>query len=246
MISKIKNFNGISIVIPVFNEGKNIINLIDEIEKVMKNIIAFEILVVDDGSTDNTYKQILKKMKIFKDVKILKHNKNYGQSISLRTGIVQAKHNYIVTLDGDGQNNPKDITKIIKIYNNKKPFLLVIGNRVKRNDTKMRRLASRAAYVIRKVILKDNTPDTGCAIKMFRKKDFLLLPFFNHIHRFLPILFKAYGGEVISIPVDHRNRMSGISKYSNLQRATVGIYDLFGVLWLRKRSLMPSLYKNKK
>tara|TARA_A100001015_G_C14991534_1_gene714175 strand:+ start:968 stop:1714 length:747 start_codon:yes stop_codon:yes gene_type:complete len=246
MKTKTKKFKGISIVIPVFNEGFNIINLIDETEKVMKNLIPFEILVVDDGSTDNTYRYLRKKSKTCKTLKILKHSENYGQSISLRSGIIEAKEEYIITLDGDGQNNPKDIIKLLKLYNKKKSFLLLIGNRIRRNDSKIRKLVSRAAFYIRKLVFKDNTPDTGCAIKMFRKKDFLLLPFFNHIHRFFPVMFKSYGGEIVSIPVDHRNRMSGYSKYTNLQRAAVGLYDLIGVLWLRKRTKLPIIYKNNK
>ena len=246
MKNKISKLKGISIVIPVFNEGTNIINLINEIEKVMQDLLPFEILVVDDGSTDNTFRYLRKKSKTSKTLKILRHSKNYGQSVGLRSGIIEAKEDYILTLDGDGQNNPKDIIKLLKLYNEKKPFLLLIGNRIKRNDSKIRKLVSRVAFYVRKLVFNDNTPDTGCAIKMFRRKEFLQLPFFNHIHRFFPIMFKSYGGEIISIPVDHRNRMSGHSKYTNLQRAAVGLYDLIGVLWLRKRTTLPNIYKNNK
>ncbi len=235
--------NNISIVIPVLNEESNIINLITEIQIAIEGKIEYELVIVDDGSTDNTYNALLNYIKSNKQILVLKHKKNYGQSISLRTGIMQASSDYIVTLDGDGQNDPKDILKLVKIFNKDKEFMMVIGNRVKRIDNIARRVASRAAFKIRKIILKDKTPDTGCAIKVFKRKDFLNLPFFNHIHRFLPFLFNSFGGEVISIEVNHRPRISGYSKYSNFQRFLVGINDILGVIWLRKRSKWPIDYK---
>ena len=235
--------NNISIIIPVLNEESNIINLITEIKRTIENKIEYEIIIVDDGSTDNTYDALLSYIKQNKRVLILKHKKNYGQSISLKTGIMQASSDYIVTLDGDGQNDPKDILKLMKNFNKDKEFMMVIGNRVKRIDNIARRITSRAAFKIRKIILKDETPDTGCAIKIFKKADFLNLPFFNHIHRFLPFLFNSFGGEVISIQVNHRPRISGYSKYSNFGRFLVGINDIFGVIWLRKRSKWPIDYK---
>ena len=124
--------------------------------------------------------------------------------------------------------------------------MMVIGNRVNRIDSTAKKVASRLAFQIRKLLLKDITPDTGCAIKLFRKKDFLQLPFFNHIHRFLPFLFNTFGGKIISMSVNHRSRNSGISKYSNFQRFLVGITDLYGVIWLRKRSVWPVLKKTDK
>ena len=181
-----------------------------------------------------------------KNITIISHKKNYGQSIGLRTGIIEANSEYIVTLDGDGQNDPKDILKLIKSFDTNVNYMMVIGNRVNRIDTAAKKVASRLAFQIRKLLLKDTTPDTGCAIKVFRKKDFLQLPFFNHIHRFLPFLFNTFGGKIISIPVNHRPRSSGISKYSNFQRFLVGINDLYGVIWLRKRSVWPILKKRDK
>jgi dolichol-phosphate mannosyltransferase len=156
---------------------------------------------------------------------------------------MQTSSNYIVTLDGDGQNDPRDILKLLKNFETDKEFMMVIGNRVKRIDNFARRLASRSAFKIRKFILKDETPDTGCAIKVFKKEDFLKLPFFNHIHRFLPFLFNSFKGKVISIQVNHRARINGYSKYSNFQRFLVGISDIFGVIWLRKRSKWPINYE---
>ncbi len=241
MEKKKGRIEAISIVIPVFNESDNILPLINEIDEVLKRVINFEILVIDDGSTDSTYSKTINRSKNLKALRVFRHDKNYGQSISIRTGILKAKEDYIITLDGDGQNNPMDIIKLLNYYDKSKGFLLVIGNRIKRNDSKFRIIASRLAFFIRQTILKDKTPDNGCAIKLFKKKDFLLLPFFNHIHRFLPVFFKVCGGQVISVPVDHRKRVSGYSKYSNFQRAIVGFYDLFGVLWLRKRTFLPIL-----
>ena len=230
------NIKKISIVIPVLNEEKNIGSLIDEIIITLNNKIEYEIIVVDDGSTDRTTLNIKEKIKKKASIKLIAHKKNYGQSCSLRTGITHSNYDYIVTLDGDGQNDPSNILDLINHYNNNTPFFLVIGNRRERNDTFARRVASRFAFFIRRILLNDNIPDTGCALKVFKKKDFLFIPFFNHIHRFLPFLFLTMGGEVVSIDVKHRQRKSGISKYSNFQRALVGIYDLFGVIWLRKRS----------
>lgn len=235
--------NNISIVIPVLNEERNIINLITEIKKNLEKKIKYEIIIVDDGSSDNTHNVLLKYLKKNKKVLVFKHKKNYGQSVSLRTGIMQTSSNYIVTLDGDGQNDPRDILKLLKNFETDKEFMMVIGNRVKRIDNFARRLASRTAFKIRKFILKDETPDTGCAIKVFKKEDFLKLPFFNHIHRFLPFLFNSFKGKVISIQVNHRARINGYSKYSNFQRFLVGISDIFGVIWLRKRSKWPIKYE---
>jgi len=235
--------SNISIVIPVLNEERNIINLITEIKKNLEKKIKYEIIIVDDGSSDNTYNVLLKYLKKNKKVLVFKHKKNYGQSVSLRTGIMQTSSNYIVTLDGDGQNDPRDILKLLKNFETDKEFMMVIGNRVKRIDNFARRLASRSAFKIRKFILKDETPDTGCAIKVFKKEDFLKLPFFNHIHRFLPFLFNSFKGKVISIQVNHRARINGYSKYSNFQRFLVGISDIFGVIWLRKRSKWPINYE---
>ena len=231
----------ISIVIPIYNEQDNITHLIKEVRTALEKKINYEIIIVDDGSDDNTYEAVNKIKKNNKNITIVSHKKNYGQSIGLRTGIIEANSEYIVTLDGDGQNDPRDILKLIKSFDTKVSFMMVIGNRVNRIDSIAKKLASRLAFQIRKLFLKDTTPDTGCAIKVFRKRDFLQLPFFNHIHRFLPFLFNTFGGKIISIPVNHRSRSSGISKYSNFQRFLVGINDLYGVIWLRKRSVWPIL-----
>ena len=236
----------ISIVIPIYNEQDNIKKLIEEIRVALEKKINYEIIIVDDGSDDNTTEVLNKIKKDKKNIIILSHKKNYGQSIGLQTGIIAANNKYIVTLDGDGQNDPRDILNLTKAFDIKVAFMMVIGNRVNRVDSVAKKVASRLAFQIRKLLLKDITPDTGCAIKLFRKKDFLLLPFFNHIHRFLPFLFNTFGGKILSIPVNHRSRSSGISKYSNFQRFLVGITDLYGVIWLRKRCVLPELTKTNK
>ena len=233
----------ISIIIPIYNEQDNIINLIEEVMAALKNKINYEIIIVNDGSDDSTL-EVLKAVR--KNIIVISHKKNYGQSIGLRTGIIHAKNEHIITLDGDGQNDPLDILKLIKYFDEKVDFMMVIGNRVNRIDTRARRIASRLAFQIRRLLLNDNTPDTGCALKLFRKKDFLQLPFFNHIHRFLPFLFNSFKGKIVSIPVNHRPRGSGISKYSNYQRFLVGINDLYGVIWIKKRSIWPILIKTSK
>lgn len=233
----------VSIIIPVLNEEGNIITLLNEIKNNIIKDINYEVIVIDDGSNDKTFEVLLNYIKTDINTFLIKHKKNYGQSISLHTGVLNAKYDLIATLDGDGQNDPKDIIKLLQHFDYKKEFMMVIGNRVQRHDSLTRKIASRAAFKIRRLLLNDNTPDTGCAIKIFKKKDFLNLPFFNHIHRFLPFLFNTYGGKVISVPVNHRSRKNGKSKYSNFQRFLVGVNDILGVIWLRKRSKWPVNYE---
>lgn len=236
----------ISVVIPIYNEEGNIINLIDELIPIVdKN--GGEIIIVDDNSNDASRDLILKKKNnVNIEILLLQHAKQYGQSAGLLTGIKAAKNDLIVTLDGDGQNDPKDITSMLKVWedNNENSYLLVIGHRQNRQDNWSRRYASLMAKRFRKFILKDSTPDSGCGIKVFSRNLFLSLPYFDHIHRFLPALTRRHGGSVISHIVSHRNRSSGVSKYSNWQRFRVGLIDLYGVSWLIKRSSFPIKLKD--
>lgn len=236
----------ISVVIPIYNEEGNIINLIDELIPIVDKI-GGEIIIVDDNSNDASRDLILKKKNnVNIEILLLQHAKQYGQSAGLLTGIKAAKNDLIVTLDGDGQNDPKDITSMLKVWedNNENSYLLVIGHRQNRQDNWSRRYASLMAKRFRKFILKDSTPDSGCGIKVFSRNLFLSLPYFDHIHRFLPALTRRHGGSVISHIVSHRNRSSGVSKYSNWQRFRVGLIDLYGVSWLIKRSSFPIKLKN--
>lgn len=236
----------ISVVIPIYNEEGNIINLIDELIPIVDKI-GGEIIIVDDNSNDASRDLILKKKNnVNIEILLLEHAKQYGQSAGLLTGIKAAKNDLIVTLDGDGQNDPKDITSMLKVWedNNENSYMLVIGHRKNRQDNWSRRYASLMAKRFRKFILKDITPDSGCGIKVFSRNLFLSLPYFDHIHRFLPALTRRHGGSVISHIVSHRNRSSGVSKYSNWQRFRVGLIDLYGVSWLIRRSSFPIKLKD--
>ena len=231
----------ISVVIPVYNEAGNIGYLIKEIINIIDKLDGGEIICVDDASTDDTADKVIKSVGTDKtSVKLYRHKVQSGQSASLLTGIKRSVYDIIVTLDGDGQNDPKDIKNMFDIWNgHKNDLLLIIGHRANRKDSLSRRFASRLAFQMRKIILRDTTPDSGCGLKIFRKSMFLSLPYFDHIHRFLPALVRRQGGNVISINVMHRERSSGNSKYSNWQRFRVGLIDLIGVSWLIRRSPFP-------
>ena len=232
----------ISLVIPIYNEEGNIISLIEELLPIVDEIGGGEIIIINDNSNDSSKDLVLNKKDSNKTkIKLLSHAKQSGQSAGLLTGIKFASNNLIVTLDGDGQNDPKDIISMMETWktSEKSQELLIIGHRVDRKDTRSRRYASLLALKVRKFILRDPTPDSGCGIKIFSRNLFLSLPYFDHIHRFLPALTRRQGGVVISHAVSHRNRLSGVSKYSNLQRFKVGVVDLFGVSWLIKRSSFP-------
>ncbi len=221
-----------SIVIPIFNEEKNIENLLEEI---FVNLIDYnnnyEIILVNDASVDNS-KTIIEKivLKYPELIKLINNKENQGQSFSLTRGIKNSKYNIIITLDGDGQNNPKDIPKLLSHYLLKENISLVGGIRVKRKDSLIKIVSSKIANYIRNIILKDNCPDTGCSLKVFDKKVFLNFPFFSGIHRFLPALFTGFGKETLFLPVDHRPRLFGNSKYGTFGRLFNGIKDTNRVL----------------
>ena len=220
----------ISVVIPIYNEQDNIVSLIEEIKLHLSNKFIFEIIIVDDCSTDLSYKNI-KNNKEHNDVIVLKNKKNMGQSYSIHYGIKFSKFKNIVTLDGDGQNPPKDIQKIAKCFFSNK-FELVGGLRLNRKDTYIKKVSSKIANKVRSSILKDNCLDTGCSLKIFNKDFFLKLPYFNGMHRFLPALFLAHGGNTFFVEVEHRIRLKGKSKYGIFDRLVRGIKDLIKVLYL--------------
>ena len=228
----------LSVVIPIFNERDNVTPLVEEINAALNGICDFEIIFVNDASTDDSLTILTELKQSFPFIRTVTHNKRSGQSAGLRTGVLAASGTLIATLDGDGQNDPADIPKLLERHESLSgsEFLMITGHRVDRKDTWAKRKASRAANVIRSILLKDNNPDTGCSLKLYDRALFLRLPYFDHMHRFLPALVKRENFRVEVVPVNHRHRAYGQSKYANIDRLLVGIPDLIGMMWLIKRS----------
>jgi len=228
----------VSIVIPVFNEVENIDSLINETSIALIDL-SHEIIVVDDCSIDGTLDLLKSLKKQYSSLRIISHKQNYGQSAAVRSGVEFSNAIWIATLDGDGQNDPADIPNLFKILLDKNKSdnkILIAGHRTTRKDTYLKKISSKYANKIRAKILRDKAPDTGCGLKLFSKNFYLSLPFFDHMHRYIPALFIAHGGEVVSIPVNHRSRVKGSSKYGFHNRFWVGIVDILGVRWLQNRS----------
>lgn len=218
-----------SIVIPIYNEEKNIFNLFFEIKNSLKNFKDYEIIYVNDFSQDKSLIVLDDLVKKNNNIKILNNKKNKGQSYSIYRGVQEANFDIIVTIDGDGQNNPKDISRLVKLYFSHKQISLVGGLRKKRKDSLIKIVSSKIANYIRAKILNDECTDTGCSLKVFEKRVFLNFPYFDGMHRFLPALFKGYGCNTKFIEVDHRHRKHGISKYGTLDRLYKGIFDMIRV-----------------
>ncbi len=235
----------VTVVIPALNEAGNIGRLIEETYAAVPAQRLAEVIVVDDASVDDTPGEIKALIASGKHpgLRYLRHQVRSGQSCALRSGVLAATSPIIATMDGDGQNDPKDIPNLLDALaapGTDGPAL-VNGWRKDRKDTGSKRWASRAANSIRDAVLKDNCPDTGCGIKVYWREVFLRLPFFTSMHRYMPALFQTYGYEVAYVPVNDRPRQAGVSKYNNLNRALVGLYDLVGVTWLRKRTKVPQI-----
>lgn len=225
-----------SVVIPARNERDNIISLLDEIEVALRPLGAHEVIVVDDGSTDGLADVLRARMAVAPHVRALRNAVSGGQSAAVHSGVLAALAPVICTLDGDGQNPPADLPRLLApLLSGDASVGLVAGQRVKRNDTLSKRLASRFANALRSWLLKDGTRDTGCGLKAFRRDAFLALPYFDHMHRYLPALFARDNWQVVLVDVGHRGRGAGRSNYSNLQRGLVGLVDLPGVMWLIRR-----------
>jgi glycosyltransferase involved in cell wall biosynthesis len=232
----------LSVVVPILNEAENIRPLVAEIYAALADLTEFEVIYVDDGSTDDSPALLSELSREHSNFRVLTHQKACGQSAALRSGIRAARYPWIATLDGDGQNDPADLPALWKARPESadpETAWMAIGHRVDRRDTWAKRKASRFANGLRRRVLRDQTPDTGCGIKIFGRQMFLDLPWFSHIHRFLPALVRRAGGASVSVPVAHRERTRGTSKYGVLDRAWVGMWDLMGVVWLMRRNANP-------
>jgi dolichol-phosphate mannosyltransferase len=230
----------ISVVIPAFNEEGNIGPLIEETYAKVPASALGEVIAVDDCSDDGTAAEIKALLPKYPSLRYLRHGKRAGQSAALRTAVRTARFPVIATMDGDGQNDPADIMRLAgKIGALGQEPAMAAGLRLGRKGTGSRKLASRFANWIRDKVLDDGCPDTGCGIKLYHRDAYLALPYFTSMHRYLPAFFLTYGHEIAYEPVNDRPRLKGRSKYTNLGRALIGLYDLVGVSWLRKRTLVP-------
>jgi dolichol-phosphate mannosyltransferase len=231
----------ISIVAPVFDEAGAAPALAREIAAAFAGRDV-EILFVDDASRDGTRAALIALKAEIPQLRVLTHTRNAGQSRAVRTGVLAARAPIIVTLDGDGQNDPADGPRLADaLAAGPATLAMVGGERVHRQDSANKRLASRVANAVRRRLLADTANDTGCGLKAFRREAFLRLPYFDHIHRYLPALMIREGYEIAFQPVNHRPRASGRSKYTNLGRLWAAVADLQGVLWLKARSRNPGV-----
>lgn len=231
----------LSLVIPARDEQTNIARLLTETFDVMQDDRGFEVVLVDDGSSDQTLDTALGAAQAAGGRLVtVRHERSIGQSGALATGIRHASGLLIVTMDGDGQNDPADIPALLqKAKTILAPDFCIAGYRKKRKDTAWKRFQSRLANRVRNALLHDGVPDTGCGLKLFPRDTFLKLPWFDHGHRFIPALVKAIGGEIRVVEVNHRPRNGGVSKYNAWNRTWAGILDLIGVMWLLRRTRVP-------
>ena len=230
----------ISVLVPVMNESGNIAPLVEEICTALAGR-SFEIIYVDDASNDDSPAELAATAAAVPQLRVLRHANRAGQSAAIRSALLAAGGRLIAVLDGDGQNVPADLPNLEAALMAQCPagsdlVGMAAGIRAKRQDSAMRLLASRAAKWMRRTLLSDTHPDSGCGIKVLHRSLFLQLPFFNHMHRFMPSLVKRHGGLVIGVDVAHRPRVRGTSKYRILDRLIVGISDIFGVIWLLRRA----------
>lgn len=230
----------LSVVIPVYNEATCIGTLIDELFEALSGSIEYEVIVVDDGSQDETPAVLQGLRRDYPRLQALQHASRCGQSAALDSGIRAARSPWIVTLDGDGQNDPADIMRLYEMMDNSNDQMALInGHRTVRRDTGLKRFASRTANAVRARVLHDDMPDSACGIRLFARETWLALPQFDHMHRFLPALVQRQGGETRSLAVNHRERRGGKSKYGIADRLWVGIVDMLGVWWLQRRYSAP-------
>jgi dolichol-phosphate mannosyltransferase len=234
----------LAIVIPVLNEADSLAPLLEEITTALAGQTGYEIIVVDDGSTDATRDALSRCLERCPMLRVIHHQARHGQSAAIATGVEAAHTRWIVTLDGDGQNDPGDILRFYRTLREAPVDVeLVIGHRTRRRDTLLKLLSSRIANRVRAMVLGDDTPDSACGLKAFARETFMRLPRFDHMHRFLPALVRRQGGRVLSLEITQRERTGGRSKYGLHNRLWVGIVDLLGVWWLKRRALRPVVEK---
>lgn len=233
----------LSVVVPVKDEAENAVPLLQEIVAALRGRVEFEVIFIDDGSTDGTAERLLAARPQNPELRVLRHQANSGQSRGVRSGVIAARAPLIATLDGDGQNDPADIPNLLAEWRRQEgqaPQLgLIAGQRRKRQDNIVKRISSRVGNGVRQWLLSDDTRDTGCGLKLFSRDAFLALPYFDHIHRFLPALMQREGFRVGHVDVNHRPRTRGVSKYGVFDRLAVSLSDLYGVLWLKRRARNP-------
>jgi dolichol-phosphate mannosyltransferase len=226
----------LSVVVPVFNERDNIPPLLAEIAAALRGKVDFEVIYVDDDSSDDSVAVLAAEKAKYPELRIVRHLTRSGQSTAVWNGVRAARSPWIATLDGDGQNDPADIPKLLAQRDQSSADVrLFAGWRTTRRDSFNKRISSKIANAVRSRMLKDSTPDTGCGLKLFDREVFMRLPYFDHMHRYLPALVKRAGFQITSVPVGHRPRTAGTSKYGMLDRLWVGIADLRGVAWLMRR-----------
>jgi len=227
----------LSIVLPVFNEAGNILPLLEEIGAALKDVVLYEVVFVDDGSTDGSAAELGEAARRSAAVRIVRHDRRSGKSAALVTGFRAARGEWVQTLDGDRQNDPRDVARIwTAIQPIPETLGLVAGQRRRRNDGVVKWLSSRTANLIRRSMLNDATADSGCGFKLVRREAALRMPYFDGMHRFIPALVRRAGYDIRQEAIEDRPRVAGVSKYGFFGRLGVGTVDLLGVFWLMRRS----------